>query len=149
MRLLHRSLFSTNLVGQWRPEDAYLATTKKVEKNNYIDPVKLRGPCCQHYQEDSTKRSKSRANIVDGLLKKMKDLKTTTNNDSLLVFFTDIATAQKFATNMPYFHFLYLILSSRSAFVYLCALTAFKTPFKSSSKLKHYFIINLLEYLYS
>jgi len=80
-----------------------LSRNQKNQKEQ-LDPEKLRGPRCQHYQEDSTKRSKSRANIVDGLLKKMKDLKTTTNDDSLLVVYkdynTDIATARKFATNL-------------------------------------------------
>jgi len=51
-------------------------------KKEQLDPEKLHGSRCQHYQEDSTKRSKSRANIVDGLLKKMKDNNNNNNNNN-------------------------------------------------------------------
>ena len=79
-------------------------TRKQLLAKNNTDPKKLRGPRCQQFQKDATKRCKSRLNIVDGLVKKLKDLKTTTKDESLLLVYKDFKgdneSVRKFSTNL-------------------------------------------------
>ena len=68
------------------------------------DPGSSRGPRCTEYRENSQARSKSRNTNLDGMRKKMRDLKITTNDDTLLVHYKDFGTPkqteQKWATRL-------------------------------------------------
>ena len=67
------------------------------------DPKELRGPRCVSFYENSNACCKSRSNHKD-LCKKMKDLKTTTHDESLMFVYKDFGTStctiKKFATSM-------------------------------------------------
>ena len=68
------------------------------------DPKELRGPRCMSFCENSNARCKSRSNHIKGLCKKMKDLKTTTHDESLMFVYKDFGTStctiKKFATSV-------------------------------------------------
>ena len=61
-----------------------------LEKNN-----KLRGPRCMTYKENPEARAKSRANHITGLCKKMKELKVTTLDETILIVIKDYGTPKE------------------------------------------------------
>ena len=70
------------------------------------DPKELRGPRCMSFCENSNARCKSRRNHIKGLFQKMKDLKTTMHDESLIFVYKDFGTStstctiKKFATSL-------------------------------------------------
>ena len=70
-----------------------------------IVPTKLRGERCKKFLENSCARSKSRSNHVEGLLKKIRDLKTTTHDDVLIEIHTAVKnrTVKRYATDVSLF----------------------------------------------
>ena len=58
-----------------------------------MDPKELRGPRCVSFYENSNARCKSRSNHLKGLCKKMKDLKTTMHDESLMFVYKDFGTS--------------------------------------------------------
>ena len=68
------------------------------------DPTSSRGARCDEYLTDAALRTNSRRNNLNGLRKKMRDLKTTTNDETLLVHFKDFGTPKcqetKWATSL-------------------------------------------------
>ena len=61
-----------------------------LEKNN-----KLHGPRCMNYKENPEARAKSRANHIIGLCKKMKELKVTTLDETILIVIKDYRTPKE------------------------------------------------------
>ena len=57
------------------------------------DLKELRGPQYVSFYENSNARCKSRSNQIKGLGKKMKDLKTTTHDESLMFVYKDFGTS--------------------------------------------------------
>ena len=73
---------------------------KREEKN----PTSARGTRCDEYLIDANRRSNSRASNLDGFRKKMRDLKTTTGDDTVFVHYKDFGTPKqtedKWATDL-------------------------------------------------